>query len=108
VDDSGWLPGAGGSVSGMRPATVPAALRDRPFTTADARRHGLPPRMLAGPTWRRVTRGVYVHAAVPDSGHLRAAASGLALGPDAFVCGPTAAWVDGVAVGDADRPDAPV
>ena len=37
---------------------------DRPFTTAQARSHGLTDRVLAGPRFRRLFHGVHVAAGV--------------------------------------------
>jgi len=82
----------------MRLPTVPEALRDTPFTTAQAAQHGLTRGMLAGPAWRQVLRGVYVHAAVADSRSLRAAAAALLVEPGVFLCGRSAAWLHGVDV----------
>lgn len=72
-----------------------------PFTTADAerlalRRDGDLRRLSRLGLVRRVARGVYVDAAVPDSLHLRAAAVGLVVPPGSAVCGRTAAWLWGV------------
>lgn len=39
---------------------VPSALKSGPFTTAMARRHSVSKRMLDGPNYRRLFRGVYV------------------------------------------------
>lgn len=45
---------------------------------------------------RRVLRGVYVDAGVPDSIDLRTAAAGLVLPPTMVVCDRSAAWLHGV------------
>jgi very-short-patch-repair endonuclease len=82
----------------MRRPLVPAELRDRPFTTAEAMRHGLSKDALLSPPWRQVFRGVWVHIALDDTRELRLAAIRLLLPPWAVVVGVTAAWVHGVDV----------
>ena len=58
-------------------------------------------RQLDGPTWRRLFRDVYVHAAVPITHHVRAAAASLLL-PDAVVSGCSAAVLWGADLVGAD------
>lgn len=75
---------------------------DRPFTRATAlaagvRRPALD-RMLREGTIRRLLRGVYADAAVPDTGQLRAAAVALVAGRRSVAVDRTAAWVHGVDV----------
>jgi very-short-patch-repair endonuclease len=84
--------------SRMRPATVPEALRLRPFTTEQAAKYGVTRGMLAGAAWRHLFRGVYVHIDVPDTRQLRAEAAGLLVEPGIFLCCRSAAWVQGVDV----------
>ena len=70
-----------------------------PFTAADARRSGIHSTELsllcAEGYLRRLVKGVYVVARVPDSLELRAAALGLVVPPDAVVSDRTAAWLYG-------------
>ncbi|WP_245160780.1 DUF559 domain-containing protein [Blastococcus sp. CT_GayMR16] len=58
-------------------------------------------RQLDGPTWRRLFRDVYVHAAVPVTHQVRAAAAAVLL-PDAVVTGCSAALLWGVDLVGAD------
>lgn len=71
-----------------------------PFTPHDALRVGIardPLRLLvATGAVRRVLRGVYVDALVPDSLELRARAVAAVVPPGSVVCGRTAAWLWGV------------
>lgn len=73
---------------------------DHPFTTAEARRLGLQPnvlaRMVRDGTLRRLIRGVYVDASVPDSIDHRARALALAVPQAAVITDETAAWLYGV------------
>jgi len=85
--------------------TVPEQLRQLPFTLAQARSAGLTRGALRSPWWRRLFRGVWVHADVPESLELRLSALRLVLPADAVVCGPTAAWLYGADIrrdGDLD------
>ena len=85
----------------MRRHVVPPALRQGPFTTAQARDAGVCPDQLGGPAYRRLLRGVYLDAALADSPLVRAQAVRLVL-PDGAVVGyETAAWLWGADVGDA-------
>ncbi len=84
----------------MATARVPAALRDRPFTAEQAAAAGVSRSALRSSVWRKLLRNVWVHCEVPDSRELRLAAIKLVLGPYAFICGPTAAWVYGIDVQD--------
>jgi hypothetical protein len=81
-------------------ARVPAALRDRPFTTSEAASVGVSASALRGPQWRHVFRNVWAHKELPDDRATRFAAVRLVLPPDAFVCGLTAAWLYGIDVQD--------
>lgn len=82
----------------VRYALVPEALRSAPFTTSTAAVHGVSPSALRGSEWRHVFRQVWVHESVPDTRETRLAAVRLVLGDDAFLCGPTAAWIYGIDV----------
>ncbi|HET7530431.1 MAG TPA: DUF559 domain-containing protein [Mycobacteriales bacterium] len=79
-------------------ALVPDALRDRPFTRAQARAAGLTDKSLASSPWRQVFRTVWVHEDVADSRELRLAAARLVIPEYGVLCGLTAAWVLGVDV----------
>lgn len=80
------------------------ALPPSPFTWPQARAAGISRRALddavACRTVRRVLRGVYVAADVPDTPLLRAQASRLVVSPHSVLCDRTAAWVLGVDVHD--------
>src|SRR3712207_2241160 len=81
----------------MRPARVPAPLRDRPFRGSAAVRAGLlTSRQLDGPAWRRLFRDVHVHCEVPLTHELRAVAAASLLLPGAVVTGSSAAVLWGV------------
>lgn len=73
---------------------------ERPFTTAEAADLGLDgnglSRMVRQGLLRRVVRGVYVDAALPDSIHSRALALSLAVPEAAVITDETAAWLYGV------------
>ncbi len=73
---------------------------DDPFTTAEARRLGVQPnvlaRMVRDGSLRRLVRGVYVDAAVADSVDQRARALALAVPDAAVVTDETAAWLYGL------------
>lgn len=73
---------------------------ENPFTLADAIAVGISRDMLGRLTReglvRRVTRGIYVDATVPDSLQLRAAALALVVPESAVVTDRTAAWLHGV------------
>jgi hypothetical protein len=71
-----------------------------PFTLTSAAMRGVTEdsirALLAAAKVRRVLRGVYVAAGVPDDLELRAAAAALIAPPGTVVCGRTAAWLFGV------------
>jgi hypothetical protein len=71
-----------------------------PFTARESRHIGLSRdqlRMLvATGKVRRVLRGVYVDAEVPDSLELRARAVAMVVPPGSVICGRTAAWLWGI------------
>lgn len=75
---------------------------DRPFTSGQARQVGVDGNVLARLVrqglLRRVVRGVYVDAAVPDSIEERARALALAVPEAAVITDATAAWLFGVDV----------
>lgn len=72
----------------------------RPFTRLDSLANGWTDaevrKSVASGSIRRVLRGVYVDALVPDSLELRAAAVCLVTKPDAIICRQTAAWLYGI------------
>lgn len=71
----------------------------RPFRRADAIAAGIEPRLLRGAMYRRIIRGVYVEADVPDSPQLRAEAALVQIGVKrAFASHATAAKFHGVPV----------
>jgi hypothetical protein len=80
------------------------AFPDVPFTWPQAQALGIPRRGLDDAvrcrTVRRVTRGVYLRADIPDTTEVRVAALALALNPFTVVCDRTAAWVYGIEVMD--------
>src|SRR4051812_47988976 len=86
------------TLPGMPHPFVPKALRDRPFTRAEARAAGLTDKALESSPWRQVFRTVWVHEDVPDSRELRLAAAQLVIPDYGVLCGLTAAWVLGVDV----------
>jgi len=77
----------------LMPRRFPPEFYDRPFTTNHAVSVGISKTVLAGKEWKQLLRGVWAHRDVPDSRALRLAAVRLILRPDAFICGPTAAWI---------------
>ncbi|WP_052336691.1 type IV toxin-antitoxin system AbiEi family antitoxin domain-containing protein [Nocardioides alkalitolerans] len=70
-----------------------------PFTPQAARREGIPrswlTQLVRSGHLRRVVKGVYVAAQVPDSTHLRVQSLALVVPPDAIVCDRHAAWLHG-------------
>lgn len=75
---------------------LPAALRNRPFTTAEARACGLSSTVLKGKRFRRVFRGVWVCSDLLVTLHVRIQAARLVLPADAVVSHPTALALLGV------------
>jgi hypothetical protein len=77
-----------------------AALPHGPFTTAHAQMLGISRKRLAAAeaagSLRRVLRGVYVPADLPDTVELRAACTALVVAPGSVVRDRTAAWIHGV------------
>ena len=76
----------------------PALDTSRPFTRADAVRAGIDPKLLRTSLFRRVFRGVYISAEVPDSPFVRAEGALVLHPPTAFVSHTTAALVYGLPV----------
>src|SRR4051812_22008873 len=74
------------------------AVDGRPFTTNEARAHGVSKDALQSSPWRRVFRDVWCHVDLPDSREMRLAAARLVLPAHAVLCGLTAAWVHGADV----------
>ena len=79
-----------------RRAPIPPALRQRPFTLADAERAGLERWHLEGKAWRRMGPRTYVSAAVPESPMLQLQAASHRLPPAAAFSGRSAAWLHGL------------
>lgn len=77
---------------GRRPL-VPTHLLRTPFTIDEARRAGLNRWHLAGASWKRLGRGLYVSAALPVDPMHRLAAARRRLPPEAAFSGMTAAWL---------------
>ena len=77
-----------------------APLPDHPFQSADLARLGLTrhqlDRLVADGVVRRVLRGVYCRADLPDTVGLRITCAGLVLPPHAVLCDRSAAWIWGV------------
>ena len=75
-------------------------LGQKPFAGSQALELDIGPRLLrtflVSGEIRRVLRGVYVVATVPDTVELRAAAAALVVPAGAVICGRTAAWLHGV------------
>lgn len=84
----------------MQPAELLLYWGGRPFTRQVAIAHGWSDRKLAALVkngqLRRLVKGVYVDALVPDSIELRAAAVTLIAPKDAVICRQTAAWIYGI------------
>ena len=75
---------------------MPAALRTRPFTLAEARGFGLTRSQLRGSGYRRLGAGLYRWAGLIETPHLRLAAVAERLPAGAAFSGPTAAWLHGL------------
>ena len=82
----------------MATAFVPVALLGRPFTTREARAHGVSKHALQAAPWRRIFRDVWCHADLRDTRETRLAAARLVLPGHAVLRGLTAAWVHGADV----------
>jgi len=76
---------------GRRPG-IPAALRRRPFTLAEAREAGISRKHLTGRSWRRLNSQLYCWAGWVEDPWGLLAAWQLRLPPDAVFAGTTAAW----------------
>lgn len=79
-----------------RRAFVPTQLRDRPFTTAEARQFGLERWNLESSSWRHLGWGVYAWAGLPATPRLVLAGLQLRLPAEAAFSGRTAAWLHGL------------
>ncbi len=73
----------------------------RLLTVRSARQYGLTLRQLAGPRFRRLSRGVYLSGPAEPTLTERAAAALLALPGDTVITGVTALWLHGVEIGSA-------
>src|SRR3954447_281867 len=79
----------------MATPLVPDALTGRPFTTTEARVHGVSKHALQSAPWRRIFRDVWCHVDLADTRATRLAAARLVLPAHSVLCGLTAAWVHG-------------
>lgn len=79
-----------------RPPVVPPELTRGPFTRGEALCAGLTPKQLRGTSWRRVGRGLYVWAGLPQSPRLVLSALQRRLPRGAAFSGLTAAWLHGL------------
>jgi very-short-patch-repair endonuclease len=80
----------------MPPARRPESLRGRVFRKRDVIAAGvLTPSELRSSAWRRVYRGVYADAELPDTFGLRIAGAALLVPPGAVFSGRTAAFLHG-------------
>jgi hypothetical protein len=77
-------------------SSIPVALTHGPFTVRQAAGCGVSEAVLRGQRFRRLRRGVYVAAAVPDSFELRLDAARLVLPPNAVFSHETAANILGL------------
>jgi very-short-patch-repair endonuclease len=77
---------------------VPDALTRGPFRVVEARQAGLERWHLEGASWRRVSRGMYVWAGIPETTIGRLAAASRRLPGAAAFSGLTAAWLHGLDV----------
>jgi hypothetical protein len=75
---------------------VPAALRTRPFKTADARSVGVTRRQLRGAAYRRLGAGMYSWVGLEENPQLILAGVARRLPPGAAFSGRTAAWLHGI------------
>jgi hypothetical protein len=83
----------------VRRSVMPEALNGQPFETSFASAVGLSWKTLQGSRFRRVTHGVYVATATPDSARLRVRGVMLALPPGTMVTGVTGLQLLGIDMG---------
>jgi very-short-patch-repair endonuclease len=81
---------------------VPAALRTRPFTPAEASEVGVTRGQLRGASYRRMGSGLYRWAGLKESPQLMLSAVGRRLPAGAAFSGRTAAWLHGLDVAPCD------
>lgn len=79
-------------------AASPVLDTRRPFTRADALAAGISPAQIRGSRFRRIFRGVYIDAAVPESCTIRTKAALLIHPPEAFASHFSSAQVRGLPV----------
>lgn len=98
ADESGHPPGMDAELN--QDLDLPGPLGSGPFTTAMAAAVGLSrsrlEQLVRRGLVRRILRGVYAGARVPDGAPLRGSALALVLAQDAVVVDRTAAWVHGI------------
>lgn len=87
-----------------RQAEVPEALTHGPFALEQAEKAGLTRSQLRSACWKRIGRGIYMWAGIPDSPTLLLFGIRHRLPPGAAFSGPTAAWLHGLDL----RPGDPV
>jgi len=68
----------------------------RPFSLDEARRAGLSRELLRGKAWRRIGRGLYAYAGLPDDPWKLLQGWMRMLPPEAVFAGVTAAWLHGL------------
>ena len=79
-----------------RRAWIPSELMQRPFSLDEARRAGLSRELLRGKAWRRIGRGLYAYAGLPDDPWKLLHGWVRMLPPEAVFAGVTAAWLHGL------------
>lgn len=89
---------SGGTLCGMRTATVPDALTYGPFTARTAEQHGVSRSSLRGSTWRRLLQGVWILATTTPDRSTWLAAARLVMPVDAVLCGLSATSEHGLDV----------
>ncbi len=82
--------------------SVPVALRNRPFTAAEARSVGVSRGQLRGTRYRRLGSGLYRWVGLHESSHLMLCAVARRLPAGAAFSGRTAAWLHGLDVTPCD------
>lgn len=87
-----------------RTPRIPAELRKRPFTLAEARAAGVTPRCLNGRSWRRLGAALYCWTGWRGDRWQLISAWNRTLPHDAIFAGATAAWLWGLDI----KPDDPI
>ena len=84
------------------PIRVPAALRTRPFNSAEARGAGVTRGQLRGPHYRSLGSGLYHWAGLKETSQLILTGVARRIPPGAAFSGLTAAWLHGLDVAPCD------